>query len=88
MTKIAVKMQAAFYLDIADGMTAEDALKVVAEAAKTIKPYKNFGPVKTTVYIFWDGSAFMCGIYPGNVFYAGRDSYEELDAVHLSGMWR
>ena len=77
----------AFTRDVTDGMMSAEAIKSVVEVAKKIVPYKRFGPVKTKAYVFWDGSTFMCGTYPGNVFFAARNSYEDLDEVYLTGTW-
>jgi F0F1-type ATP synthase gamma subunit len=80
-------LEAAFQADVGGGMATEDALKSVAEVAKSIKPYKRFGSVKTTAYVFWDGSAFLCGSYGQNVIFSARSSYEGLDEVYLTGSW-
>ena len=84
---MAQDIEAAFTRDITDGMTGAEAIKSVIEVAKKVVPYKRFGTVKTNVYVFWDGSAFLCGMYSNNVFFAGRSSYEALDEVYLTGRW-
>ena len=84
---MAQDIEAAFTRDVNDGMTNTEAIKSVIEVAKKVVPYKRFGTVKTTAYVFWDGSAFLCGMYSNNVFFAARNNYEDLDALYLTGNW-
>jgi len=84
---IAHEVRDRFKQDVIDGFSLKEASASVAELAKEIKPYKRYGAMRTTAYVFWDGSAFVAGEQGDFILFTQGDSYAELDKFAIVGTW-